>query len=279
MASKKTKVIEYLFFQHWDKGKRSLRKSIFSLGEVQAAIEHCNREFGQKLSSRNPANFIKDIVRGRNASQNWPKSLTALRYTAAQRTGSGDVFEFVRFRDDQTEPFPDTYKPSQQTPRYIVQSLSLPLAAKELGRSDEAWLIQTAVNLRIVETYFATVSRLPVIQITHLQMSVKLRNTEIDAVFLATCEQDDYRFQAIITCEAKRPAERILEDQIVNQAKAALKTTNTDLVVPIALRAITGEGIFLVEFAAVDHETGQEFERPNLENSAIFLLEPPVPGI
>lgn len=71
-----------------------------------------------------------------------------------QRTGTGDAFEFIRFNAGQTEPFPDSFRMPDNPPTYPVQSLSLPIVTKRLGRRDESWLIQTAVNLRIVESHF-----------------------------------------------------------------------------------------------------------------------------
>lgn len=279
MPSKKTAVIEYLFFKYWDATGKRLRKSLMSFEDVQDAIRVCNRKFGSRLSDRNPANFMKDIVRGRSASANWPDALKKLRYTGVQRPGEGNVFEFVPYEADQTEPFPDQYKPSRETRRFQVQSVSMPLAAKELGRADEPWLIQTAVNLRIIETHFAVMSKLPVVQLTHLQMSVKLRHTEIDALFLAICKNDGVEFQAVITCEAKQARERILPHQIVNQVKAAFDETAVDLVAPIALRAVRNVGFYLVEFNTVKRASAADLTALEVENEAIYELRPPVPGV
>lgn len=279
MASEKTSVIKYLFFKHWDRRRRRLSKSIMSFADVQDAIRYCNAELGLNLSDRNPANFMKDVVRGRGASRNWPPEVTALRFTAIQRPGGGNVFEFIPFEADQTEPFPDSFSPNSETPIIKIQSVSLPLAAKELGRSDEPWLIQTAVNLRVIETHFAAVSEIPVVQLTHLQMSLKLRRTEIDAMFLAICKTADGEKRAIITCEAKQARERILEHQIVNQAKAAFDETNVDLVIPIALQAIKTVGFYIVEFRAVARAEADELTSLSVAKDALYQLVPPVPGI
>ena len=215
----------------------------------------------------------------RYALCNWPKALKQLKYSAVQRTGSGDVFEFVRYKTGQTEPFPDLHKAKPNTPRYKLQSISLPLAAKKLGRSDEPWLVQTAVNLRVIESHFAIVSELPVVEISHLQMSVKLRQTEIDALFLATLDTGSKRFNAIITCEAKQARERVLEHQIVNQVLAAFEETDVNLVIPIGLRAIKGQGFYVVEFKAVTRENSENLEDLEVSKEAVFEMNPPVPGI
>ncbi|WP_227271900.1 hypothetical protein [Roseobacter weihaiensis] len=105
MASQKTKVIEYLFNKFWDPSSNSL----MTLSDVKSAIQDCNRNHGTNLSDNNPANFMKDFLRGNNSSRNWPATVAAQRYTALQRTGSGGVFEFVRYAPGQTEAFPDLF--------------------------------------------------------------------------------------------------------------------------------------------------------------------------
>src|SRR5688572_14037589 len=109
MASEKTKVIEYLFFKNWDKKTKKLTKTVMTMADVQKAIRHSNKMFGTSLSDRNPANFMKDVVRGKGASRNWPQSVHDLRYTAVQTPGGGNVFEFRSYGPDQVEAFPDQY--------------------------------------------------------------------------------------------------------------------------------------------------------------------------
>lgn len=279
LASDKTKVIEYLFFKYWDDGTEKLKKSIMSMTDVQRAIKHCNRHLGTKLSDRNPANFMKDVVRGKGASRNWPESVHEKRYTAVQTPGDGNIFEFRPYGPDQEEAFPDPYSLHQDSPAYVVQSVSMPLTAKRLGRSDEPWLIQTAVNLRVIETHFAVASKVPVVELTHLQMSVKLRRTEIDALFYAICQEGDKQYSAIITCEAKQKRERILEHQIVQQVRAAFQATDTEFVVPIALQAIKGSGFQIVEFERVSRSEAASLEKLRVAQRGRYHLKPPVPGI
>lgn len=282
--SQKTGVIEHLFHQNWDAKAKKLKKSLITMTDVQEAIRHSNKVLGSTLSDRNVANFMKDIVRGGSASNNWPDSLKRLRYTAMQRTGKGDVFEFVKYRTGQTEPFPDLYVPNQKTTRHKIESVSMSLEAKKLGRADEAWSIQTAVNLRIIETHLAIYSKLHVVQVSHLQMSVKLKSTEIDGLFLATCREKDGRLtQTLVTCEVKQSRERILADQIVAQAKAALISTHAalglDLVVPIGLRVIKGLGFHVVEFEPVTREESLTLDELKVASEAVYELEPTVRGI
>ena len=167
MPSEKTIIIEYLFGKHWDEATCALQKSVMTLGDISDAIRKCNATKGTSLSDRNPANFMKDFMRGNSASKNWPEALAALRYTAVQRTGTGDGFEFIQFSPNQSELFPDSFRMPEDAPRYLVQSISLPLVTKSLGRRDESWLIQTAITLRIVETHFAIGSDIPMLELTH----------------------------------------------------------------------------------------------------------------
>jgi len=150
--SAKTKVIEHLFMSHWDAASGQLTKTVMTMQDVLQAIEHCNRSFGTNLSRSNPANFMKDIVRGAAPSTHWPQ---------------GDVFEFVPYPPGCTEPFADVRRPTDSTIRHKVESASMSLEAKRLGRADEAWSIQTAVKLRIVETHLAIYSQLPVVEVSH----------------------------------------------------------------------------------------------------------------
>ena len=100
-----------------------------------------------------------------------------------------------------------------------MESVSLPLASRRLGRGDEPWLIQVVARLRVVESHFSLVSRRSVRQLDLLQLNVKLSGTEIDALFLAQEEVAPGVFEeVIVTCEAKGIRDDILEDQILKQA-------------------------------------------------------------
>lgn len=266
MATDKLPAIERLFFTTagWCADSKTLNCPVITSAHIVDAIKHSNANSETTLSDKNPANFLKDIVRNGGASSNWPKAITTLRFTARQVSGNKNVFVFLPFGPDQTDPFPDPYVPNAATPRIPIQSLSLSLEAKELGRIDEAWLLQTAINLRVVETHFALSSKISVLQIVHLQMSVKLANTEIDALFYAKCRDKNGRdFFAIITCEAKQKRERILDMQICEQVIAVFKQKKLNLggmpvthVIPIALRVISDaadKGIYVAEFPMVSH--------------------------
>lgn len=279
MSSDKTAVVEYLFKKYWDERSKSLTKTVMSLVDVRDAIRACNHLDGLDRSDKNPANFLKDIVRSRNASGIWPTYVSMLGFTGKQRTGTGECFEFVRYAEGQAEPFPDLFRPEENAQKIALQSVSLPLAAKALGRSDEAWLIQTAVNLKVVEHHLATQSDLDVREVTHLQMNVKLRATEIDAIYLASIFDTGEFKRAIITCEAKNQSERVLVDQISSQVLAAFETTNADLVIPIAIRSVRGIGIQVIEFQKVLRGEAKEFQDVKFSREVVYKLVPPVEGI
>lgn len=286
MASQKTIVIEYLFNMHWDEESGELKKSIMTLQDVAEAIRACNEASGQNLQSNNPANFMKDLLRGANASKNWPESVAQKRYTAEQRTGTGDCFEFVPYQDAQIEPFPEAFKVNLKAQRIQIQSISLPAITKSLGRSDETWLIQTAINLRVVETHFAVAAAHRMIELSHLQMGIKLKATEIDALFLgksgniSDVQADLNALEPIlITCEAKQSKDPFITSQIIQQVRAAFETTNLNCVVPIGLKAIKNVGFYLVEFEEVRRGDLGQFDELSLASEAIYELVPSVPGI
>lgn len=276
MASAKTKVIEYLYDLHLDTESGTLKKTTMSLSDVADAIRACNGIDGMKRSDRNPANFIKDLVRKTTANEFWPARLTALRITGAQRTGKGDSFEFVKFKDDQEEPFPDFFQPGTDVKVVNIQTVTIPIASKTLGRADEAWLVQVAVKLSLVEQLLATESSLPVTQVTHLQMNVKLRSAEIDSLYLVELENEGL---VLATCEAKANKERLLPDQIVAQVKGAFKSTGANMVIPMAMRSVPAVGVHVMQFEPVRRENFEEFSELSLAHEVLFCLRPAIKGI
>jgi hypothetical protein len=281
MPSDKTAVIEHLFFAHWDHSRQQLSKSIFDQNDVIAAIEACNKKDGLDRSPRNAPNFLKDLIRKSSASKNWPTSVSALRYTAEQRYGDGQVFEFVPYAPTQTEPFPDKYIFRDGVTVHPVQSLTILSEAKKLGRKDEAWLTQTAVKLAVAETHFALESprRGSIVDVIHLQMNLKLRRTEMDAIYMARYGRPGNLLIAAITCEAKQANERIIETQLVEQAKAAFSQAEFAIAIPIAMRAVRKRGIYVAEFEAVSARQASSYVCPALVAEALYELKPPVPGI
>jgi hypothetical protein len=106
--------------QQEGQGRRMVNSS-----DVVQAILHCNAKHALGLSTRNPANFMKDIVRGDDASDHWPERLTKLQIGARQRPGGQRVFEFVPFAQGQTEPFPNKYTARPGLPVTPIEAVSL----------------------------------------------------------------------------------------------------------------------------------------------------------
>ena len=279
MASQKTKVIEHLFDKFWDKKTNSLSKTLMSLDDVAQGIRDCNALYGSTLSDRNPANFMKDLLRGANASKNWPKSVAKQFFTGIQRTSDSDCFEFIPYKKGQIEPFPDAFKVRANASVYPIQSLSLPLVTKSFGRSDETWLVQTAINLRVVETHFAIAPAFAMLEVAHLQMGIKLRSTEIDALFLGKAGDPKNPESVLITCEAKQAKDPLIESQIINQVQAAFAEADVETVVPIGLRTVKGIGFYLTEFEAVKRTDASVLDELKLASDALYQLHPAVKGI
>lgn len=282
--SQKTIVIERIFDLLYDPATGTLRKNVVTAGDLAEAKRYCNEFLGAtiKLDS-NPFNFMKDIVRGKAAAKIWPDRVRKLGFVGEQRTGDGNVFAFVPVVEGVSEGFEVDFRPTEDTPRYQVQSLSLPLASKALGRTDESWLLQVAVNLRIIETHFAIGEnrQIEALELNHLQMDIKLRKVQIDALYLAKCEATTGNplGSVLITVEAKQGNQRILTEQIARQVRAAFVSTLNDLIVPTAIAAIRGKGMYVVEFKAVRRADLANFEAPVFHREAMFILQPSVQGI
>jgi hypothetical protein len=287
MATEKTVIIERIFDARWDSDSGRVTNSVVTLKDISEAIRLRNLEKPDKpLSDANPANFFKDFTRKRRtANANWPSTVFERGYTARQLTGGGQCFEFIRKASDQTEAFPlSVPMPSAETPIHRVTSAVLPVASREFGRADEPWLLQIIVRLRIVETHMTLFSprRNSIIQVDHLQNSVKLHGSEIDAIFLGveTTGQGGTR-EFLITCEAKQQHEDFTLDQLLRQPLAAFKTKSVkqDVIVPIGIRTIGPSRIHLIEFAAVHRSEADSTDLLTRVSDSIYQLEPPVPGI
>jgi len=279
--SQKPYVIERIYERLLDFSTGRLARSIVTNQDVVEAITWCNEHKGTGLSDKNPANFMKDIIRGAGASGMWPQSLHQKRIGGRQVTGDGNVFEFIPYEEGQTEPFPQRFAYHQGVTEHKLQSISMPLASKELGRNDETYLIQVAIKLALVETHFALFSSLKVLEVNHLQIGIKLRLTEVDSMYSAIyADESGQKRQMVITVEAKKRGQRILADQIVRQVKAAFNETPeiVGLVVPLALVSANG-GIYLAEFIPTRRSESVELESLTLATEVLYKLEPPVKGI
>lgn len=283
MASDKTAVIEYLWHTLSAEGR-----DVVTFDDLSKAIHHFRDTAEMRLSANNPANFLKDLLRGSNPSKNWPVSLAEQGITGRQLKGKGRVFQFVPYTDGQTEPFPNPFDAIIDTSPLTLQSVSLPLVTKTLGRVDESWLIQVAVHLRILEAHFVNRSVLEVVELSHLQVGVKLGKSEIDSLYLAVLKIEGELVRALVTCEAKQANDPIIADQIVQQVVAAFRSVerklDIELIIPIAIKAVANEGaikVFEFEPWTLGDATMAEDHLKSLVLSAsgLYKLKPPVPGI
>lgn len=300
--SKKKQVIEHLY-NRWRAG--DLPDGIAYRSDVTEAIAAT----GATLSVGNLANFLKDLIRKKSVLGNWPDELVQNRVSARQRYGLERVLQFFEYPASWPSPFPDWHMPVDETPVYTIQSVSIDSLARSLGRSEESWLTQVAVNLHLVHTQLAifstTGSRRRLRDVRHLQMSIKTQ-PEIDAAFIATYRQpfSDKSQNTFVTLEAKQKDERILLDQIREQVAKAFAITAhlddppIDSIKPLALQVVRwpyeqGEEnmLFLVEFQRISR---RQFERlfsqsrdPLLiydmemrqVSATLFRLAPPLPAI
>lgn len=282
--SEKKQVIEYLY-RRWLAG--DLDNGIAFRTDVTDAI----RATGAALSVGNAANFLKDLIRKKTVVENWPEDMVRDRISARQRYGAERVLQFFQHPTDWPSPFPDWYAPNENTPVYTAQSVSIDSLARSLGRSEESWLTQIAVNLHLIHTQLALFSsndlRRNIRDVRHLQMSVKTQ-PEIDAAFVAT-----YRTRRVgehknvfVTLEAKQRDERILVDQLREQvAKAFSITAHLDeppihAVKPMALQVVRREHdgepenmLFLVEFKMINRSCFDERYSPDLDPVAMYEME------
>lgn len=278
MASEKTPVIEYLFSKRFDEKTKSLRNPVVSKADVSRAI----RATRAPLSTDNPANFFKDIVRSKRRNDHFPESVLARGYTAEQFVSDRNCFRFIPLPKGQVaafadlEPDPDLLEFDAIHP---IQSISLPLASRRMGRSDESWLTQVAVRLHVIDTHLALYSALPLINLDLLQTGAKLGRSEIDAVFLALLTEPRGETKpALVSCEVKSRTEMLEAEQVLRGAetvarqKKKLELPDDTLVIPIAIKAL-GDGLmWVVEFDTTFPPLTQKSER-------VYRFEPAVNGV
>jgi hypothetical protein len=266
VASKKTQVIEDLFFHRYDPKTETLADDIVTLADVSEAI----RRVGDGLSNRNPANFMKDIVRSPSRNETFPRAVVAEGWTARQDPGEGRCFRFVPLPSDQTTAFltsePEAIHLAHPHP---IQSLSLAPASRTFGRPHETWLTHVVTNLGVVHTHLALNSPQSLLGLELLQSNVALGEAEVDAIYLATPTDED---PFLVCCEMKGPREVLDEDQIERGAKRVAATSGGVPVLPMGIKALGNGLIWIVEF---------DVEIPPLSkvSEGVYRLTPPVPGV
>lgn len=274
MPSKKTDVIRHLFFQRFNEKTAELSADLVTFSDIRRAIG----ETGANLSTANLANFWKDLTR-QNPGRSWPPEVQAAGFAAVDAAGDGEggVFRFVPLLKGEQVPFPAplTPAPALLKQALVVQSLSMPVATKGLGRRDESWLAQVSNRLNVVEAHFARFSRREVTEITFLQTGIKLRVGEIDAAYAVEESNASY----LLSVEAKGRSEQIWPPQVLRAARALSETTvgrENDGVIPFAIHVVEPSIIHTIEFEPVS----TELEGGLVESSqGVIQLVPPVKGI
>lgn len=284
MPSAKTAVIEHLFFV--TKGYTEaggIADPVVTSDEVIAALHATNPALeasGKKpLSTKNPANFWKDLTRN-NLAANWPPRVLEAGFTGDDAIGlaEGAVFTFIEVLEGEA-PFGQETEPSDDalaTP-IVLESLSMPLTMKALGRGDENWLAQVAARLRILETHFAVTSDFDATEMTFLQTGIKMGNSEVDAAYSLTDGAGDLWLLAV---EAKGRRDKIHVPQVLRSAaslyaQAQARGQNAQGVIPMALKVIGRSRVHVVEFAP-DQGAGSD---GTIVTDSVIELHPHVPGI
>jgi hypothetical protein len=265
MSSAKTKVIDYLF---------DLKPS----GEILSDdIVEAIKVLDLPLSTSNPANFLKDLIRADSANKNWPTRLTARKVTARQIYGKRRVFEFVPFKDNQIVPFPVEFS-HEGAKEHHLTTLGLSRMSREFACSDETWVAGLVADIRLIETQLSLFSphRLLVGDVAMLQIGKK-KQPEIDLLYAAEYMDGC----AAISCEIKREGERILPDQIRAQVDQALTISpRFHMVVPVAIQPVRIKGdaaIHVIEFDRIGrNEPGKRLQ---VVNQMIYNLSPAIPGL
>jgi hypothetical protein len=309
----KNLVIESLFFDRWDEKRRTLSNPVVTAEHLKQKLRELRiargvdvgpdgltkervEELGLDesyvglpgLSENNPANGLTDIVRKSTRNDLFPREVFKKGYTAKQLVGDRTVFEFVRVASGQTEPFPERpINPELFDAIYDVQTVSLNISSRRLGRRDESWLTRVIGDLKLVETHLALRSPLGFRFLEPLQTNMKLRRAEIDALYFGRVGRSDSSLtDVLVSCEMKHRTEVLEEEQLLRGARAAraeaakrLRIPNL-LVVPIGIKVVRHDDpkknglIHVVEY-------GTDLDVGKLEpvSEALYRLVPRVPGV
>lgn len=285
MASAKTAVFEHLFFitKGYVAGNQ-IKSPVVTFDEVEAAIIATNpaliAQGKRPLKTNNIANFWKDITRT-NPNGIWPSRVLAAGYTGIDGIGQGPQasFQFVPLPPGQNLAFPSAPTPSAaaQADPIVLESVSMPLATKSLGRADENWLAQVGARLRVVESHFAVRSAFGAAEVTFLQTGVRLGDGEVDAAYNLV---DQTGQSWLLAVEAKGRGERIHVPQVQRAAAQLLigaraRGQQIQGVIPMALKVVDTSKLHVVEF---EPDLGAGSNGIVVVDSLVEL-RPPVTGI
>lgn len=273
-GSEKTKVIEHLFLQRHDPAANSVTPDLVTFADLAAAITAS----GANLRTANLANFWKDIIRSKPENY-WPAAVLAAGWTGEDAAGQQDQasFRFVPLPAGQTTAFatPLAPSPAALAAPVTVQSLSMPIATKALGRSDENWVTQVAARLAVVETHFAVHSARTVAEVVFLQTGVKLRGGEVDAAYKIVDTVDK---TWLVSAEVKSLNEQLWPAQVLRAAQALAATAAAQTcagVIPFGLKLVGASTLWTVEFDPVTAAS----TALTVATDGIVVLAPAVQGL
>lgn len=285
MVSAKTAVIHHLFFSV--KGYvagHPLANPVVTFDEIELAIKATNPTLSAQgrrtLGTNNIPNFWKDITRT-DPNRIWPATVLSAGYTAhdAIGQGAGASFRFVPLPAGQNVAFLPAPTPSAAAlaQLLVLESVSMPLATKALGRTDENWLAQVGVRLRVIESHFALRSGFGAAEITFLQTGVKLGDGEVDAAYSLVDQQGG---QWLLAVEAKGRRERVHVPQVQRAAAELLAAAHArgqavQGVVPMALKILGLSQVHVVEF----HPDTGIGSSGAVTVDSVVEFRPPVTGI
>jgi hypothetical protein len=276
--SKKPQVIEKIFEDRWRPESGELTEPLVSMVDISEAIN----AVGADLSTDNLANFFKDIIRSSGRNEIFPRSVVEAGYTAKQAAGEGDksVFEFIPLPEGADSAFPDRQPSKEKLQSPIeVQSLSLPIEARKLGREDESWLAQAVAELRLIELHLALHSDHNLVSIAHLMTNMKLGKAEIDSMWRGEVENWNGGTDPILIPAEMKSRKEVLEfEQIQRGARAAgleakRKLERSEAVLPMAVKVLKNHLVWVLEFE-MDFE-----DELRIASDAVYRPIPSVPGI
>ncbi len=279
--SDKTAIIEALFDARYQRATISPQAQVVTLDEVASAIRSAKAAGTTRLSDRNPANFMKDIVRKETRNDVFPTSVVQRGWTAQQATGKGNCFRFIRLPPGQTTAFKVIRPPASAVAKpHLIQSLSLVPEARRYGRGDESWLTQVATDLGIVQTHFALHHTDELVGLALLASHIKLGKGEVDALYYGVGPDDD-RF--LLACEMKGRNEVMDEDQILNVAQTLEVNKATRAaqaaVIPVGVKVVYPKSVGGTEGLLWVKAYDKSFPPLTPISEGVYRLAPPVRGI
>lgn len=281
--SEKSYVFERLFKQRYDSATKTVSHPMITQNDVVDAIRALKAEGIVELSERNPANFMKDYLRSPNRNELWPVSIRDAGFTAKQRTGGTQCFEFVAMLAGE-EPFPDDYVPDAGIDEHVAQTLSLPVATREIVRLDEQSLAQIAVKLHLVEHFLASSPKAVgwgVREIIHLQNNVKLNKAEIDVLYQAVVQTAEGLKVGVVTVEVKI-GDPIIAEQIEKQVVSALEDKAFAFCIPMVLKRFKKGEIVAMHMDMVQREAVSAdgtTELSGIAHAARYTFKPALPKV